>query len=301
MSTNLQSDITEVRARLGEPYRTDEADSFFLDSEIIDWIYYGELQVWNDLPAAVLINGTSLGVWADLSAGSARLGWTDLATLTTSYKLVRVAATNVGQGETGLPGLKVPMSTFYQVVTGKNTNWGRYDTSSVTPTQGRFLWAEDEDGVIYTTAAESDECRALIVQQPTRRFKHLRDTAHSSGNSATHVLMSTTNSAIFTAADFFKNCGIKIVSGSMSGAQSTVSGQTAAANNDMTIATITTGPGQSFLYEVGEVSQFNDNLREPAILHACYLAALKDESPERAQGFLAKYERAIAALKGTGQ
>jgi len=91
---------------------------------------------------------------------------------------------------------------------------------------------------------------------------------------------------------------LKITSGIMAGTQTKLTSYTLGATADFAFPSIGPSPGNSVLYEVGETSAFNDNLREPAILHACYLAALKDESPERSQGFMALYERAIAALKG---
>lgn len=306
MSTNLQSDITEVRARLGEPYRADEADSFFLDSEIIDWLYAGELKVWNDLPAQVIADRSNLSVVDDFLCASSDLpsyvsdGFEPSTVALLDYKVAGVYL-RVSSGNT-VAGVRVSEQQIQMIAGGsRSTNFLRRDCVSVSGTNqllGRFFYHELPNGSILSTAGNaSDQIQVRCVKAPTRRYKHLRDTSQATSN-ATTITMSTAASAIFTTANFFQNCGIKIVSGNMSGVQSTVTSQTAATPNVITMSTIGFLPGNVFLYEMGEPGVYNDSLREPSILHACYLAALKDESPERSQGFMALYERAIAALKG---
>jgi hypothetical protein len=307
MPTNLQSDITEVRARLGEPYRTDEADSFFLDSEIIDWIYYGEVKVWNDLPTPVLVNGTTgLGLasaW-NCSAGSGLGNYVDdgfdePATLSgISYRIVQVRMA-VSSSLT-VPGREVGLDVIQSIARGKNRNYPRPCLAGGDLSIPYFLWHQATGGNIYSSAGRvGDFIDVEVLKQPTRRTRHYRGTSNAAGNSNTNIRMDAAGLALAFPTGFFTSSDyLKITSGIMSGVQPKLTGYTLGATADFSFASIGPSPGNSVLYEVGETSAFNDNLREPTILHACYLAALKDESPERSQGFMALYASAIAALKG---
>jgi hypothetical protein len=281
---NQQSEITEVRNRIGEPYREDPTDNFLLDEEISSWIYQGELQVARDLHFEALF---SLQTEATGTTVTAQANYT-IAGLITALDYFRIlGVTYSPEGITGKRRIcnMVQPREFQLAQSSPSFNRiGNYEAPTATIINNS-IW------VLPAPITGAATCIGVrYLKRPAKRFKRYRGSVTSISGSG--IIYDTKAAAKGLLNDHFNNCELVFTSGSEIGEWNTVADYVTATgeftltvgSGGNTVATHTVGAE----FEVGTVSDLSVDLWPLYLQWVMYLAKLKDNHAE-AEAYKATY------------
>lgn len=277
---NLEVEIRQVRERLGEPARDDQADNYITDREIVDWIHAAEHQIIQDVADDAL---------TDLH------GETSETTVngTESYAL----ATNASDF---LRLLDVRLDTGMGLVECDLINPKQrrqlYESPTWRPTAAHpFAWlygASIYVAPIPGSEAGAGKLKIRYVKQPNRRFKHDTGLTDAAGITTTLV-----DAGLRTEPDDYWNSGsVRLKTGILAGEERTVS-DFDNGTNTITVSSAFSGtPGTGIYYEIGEVSDVGEEFNPLIISWATYLAYLKDREVDLAQDQKQRYDMGVQKI-----
>jgi len=280
---NLQSEITEVRRLIGEPYRDDSSDYFVTDEEICEWIYQGELALVRDLNYQALFSLQS-------TSSVTTVPGQESYDLISDY--VRILGGKFDPYNGSNPMLEcrlVDPGTFHAVKHNPQFNrLSRYDKPYMTIIDNKFY--------LYPAplTAAIGGFVPRYIKRPTRRrlFWRFRVTVAStssieSGATGTKANVSYTNAWL--------GCQMRNVSdgSSLWGMEREVTSSSPTSGAFGFTTVWSAAPLAGDLMEVGEVSELPEDLYPLWLAWATYMAMMKDRSQEAA-GYLAKYQKGVA-------
>lgn len=272
---NLQSEITLVREKVGEPFRTDETNSYILDVEIIGWLNEGELQVMRDVVDDALYTQQKEATGA-LTTGSATLPTDFLRALSVQVQLI----TSGPYVDADLVSIKQVHNAAY------SPNWR--------PAPSR-PYCYIFQGTLYSLPDTAVNYKLRYVYEPTFRYKYFR--GDKTDATSTTVIASTNMATLATS--YWVGCELKLTSSPIKGESSTVT-----ASTNATPPSITVSPAFSLTvpvattFEVGQVSTLPGELYSLWTTWAAHLAFTKDRQVDMADREKAKYDQMVEKING---
>lgn len=273
---NLQTEIDEVRVRVGEPHRTDESDSFILDREIINWIHQAELQLIQDLPLDALLD-----VQAEASITT--------VTLTDSYDLpadfVRLIDVRLDTGQGLFRARKVEPNEIAMV--DLSPAWTVTGNTPVFALVGNQILVRP---IPVTPAVGANKLKIRYLQEPTRRFKAYRGYTTAAG-----LITTLVDSSAPGPDDWWKDAEVRLMSNELEGEERTV---TAFADSTGTFTSLAWSkiPGNGVLYHAGQVSDLPGEFWETWVAYAAYRALSKDRETDLAKIQLDEYHQFLQLI-----
>lgn len=275
---NLETQIRQIRGRLADPRRTDETDPFIRDTEIIDWIHHGEVQVLRDVPEREL--------FIEIATFAAVIGQERYDKATANFpqdvvdpvfvryagvECVRHAVHELGSLQYGdaLRPRKGLNQYFYLLAGGLGTA-----TLGIRPVPD-----------------DTSQIELWYVRRPYKRFKHAYVQLSAAGTPTTLISSSLTH-----VNDYWNGCEVRVAEGSIYQGEERVVSDFDATTDTLTVATampeaIGTGP----FIELGEVSELPPDLEPLVNAWAVYLGFLKMMAPMSAQLARTEYRELHAA------
>lgn len=292
---NLQSQITEIRRRIAEPYPDDQSDANITDDEIVDWLYQAELQVARDAnDAAFSYNPSQLVYTATIASGTSPLTVFSAST-PAMFRLLGVAKYR----NSALPPRTARIVSFNDFQRAQyDPNWRSNDSHPI---------ACLHDGLLNIHPDRtSGSVNVTYISIPQRRYRRFRGSVTSKTTNLIWV-----DSKLVTAGypdDYFNvhgfiTSGVKYTSGEPNGRIVEVSDYVGATGTVTTAATGWSVANEAFApdinvgdtYEIGEKSQFADIFAGPIYAYVAYLCFCKGND-EQAQKCLDDYQRQIGQI-----
>jgi hypothetical protein len=295
---NLQSQITEIRRRIAEPYSTDASDQNITDDEIVDWIRQAEIKLLYDISVETI--STIMTPWI-INAAIAGTGidYVVLPTVTmfrpVSITLLRTA------GASQVPCRVVPFTDWLR--SKNDPNWRVNHLNPI---------AAISDGNIYTNpvATSASTVRLRYLAEPDYRYRHFVGSVTSKTSNT--VWADTKAVAKGWPDDYFNPYGtlttqVKYTSGEPNGNHANVTDYTGATGT-FTLSVSASYPisNESFrpdvnvgdTYEVGQVGTLPAQFDRMIYSYVEYLCWCKGNDDAAAQRSMNQYMTQIDAING---
>lgn len=273
---NLQSEISELRSLMAEPYRSTDADAFFINSECARWIFGGEAAAFN------VLADEALGTMAVDSAALTLAGAEGLISGTsTTVNWNRVLGVFVTKASLSMRAKLVSAAEFYAT---------RH--SPIKPSTQEAPIATLDGQSVRIANADTSITQAIVkyLPKPTLRAKRHRGTTTSAGTATT--IVDTGLNGPYGTADWFAGCNAQITSGTDGFVEVLVSGYS---GNTLTVANMGAAAGTGATYDVGEISSLPPEYYSVWMAYAAFLAANK-KRPQLAGGFLSSFNMQVQAI-----
>jgi len=279
--SNLQWEITQVRGKLGIPYRTDPQDAYITDEEIVNWLHEGEKRLALDVADDAL----------------------------PELQVEQSVNTVVDTGSYALP---TDQTRILQVLLD-SADRGLYECSLVNPQKFREidtnpLWAATPrrpfvmfwNNKAYVrpipTVLVTGGLLYRYVKVPTRRHRHYKGQTTAAGTNVTLVDTATPG-----PDDYWNASGVILRSGPLKGEVETVSDFVDSTGTLTVSSAFPAIPGSAVQFEVGQVSDISSEFIDMVILWATYLGRKKEQEEELAQTVKADYESELERINGRYQ
>lgn len=275
---NLQTEITAVRHRIGEPFRSDEQNGFILDKEIRQWIHEAELQVVKDLPddALYTLHKPSVveltGADNDYDLPTDFVRWIELR--------IKYDGTNFYSADLVSP------KQFRQAV--DSPMWrANIRKPKAMIFNNKFYIAPTPE----TTVASGIELR--YVKEPTRRYKHYKGLSTAAGSTTTVVDSETPG-----VNDYWNATELVLLDGTVRGQSGIVTGFTDASGTfTFAASTFTAAPGVGVDFEVGQISDLPGEFFPLWVAWASWLALSKDREVDLAREQKLEYTETVGRIR----
>lgn len=273
---NLQSEITELRARLGEPVRTDPSDGFFTDEELTEWIHQGEL-----MTAKLLVEDALTDIGSESTVAVETTG-AGTAVPTDFMRLLEVA---VDSGWGFRRARLVSMEEFERYIHSPNFKGTK-----------QFPIATLFQGKIYPhpfSGNSGSDLRIRYTKEPTRRHRRYKGQTDGPGTSTTLVDSSAPSTV---GNDYFVAGEIRVTSGDFVGQDKVLSGYTAASGTFTVTVAYNAAPGSGIQFEAGQTSDLPNECWPIWINYAAFLALSKDRETQDANLWLSEFHKGIDGI-----
>lgn len=274
---NLQTEITEVRARLGEPFRVQDENSFILDREITNWIQQGELRVLQDFPIDALL---SLQTEQQIDTVD---GQEEYSLASDFVRLIDVRV-NYGQGWFKARLVESGDLSIADVSPGFGFS---HTLPLVAFSQGKLALRPVPD----TVTAGMGRLKVRYLKEPTRRYKH--HTGFSTGGGSTTTLV---DSACPGPNSYWNGTTLRFLTNDYTGTEVTVTGFTSATGT-IAFAALTSAPGTGVQYDMGTESDLPGEFWEAWVAYAAFRALSKDRETDLAAMQMQDYKEIVAHVR----
>ena len=274
---NLQSEISEVRSLMREPYRSTDADANILNVECARWIYQGELATFNALCDQALYSMavdssaiTLSGAEGIVSGTNATVNWN---------RVLGVYATKSG------------LSVRANIVSAREFYAARHNTLKPQAQEPPLVTIEGQS-VRMANSPDSSTTDVVVkyLPVPTQRAKFYAGTTDGAGS--TTAIHDTVAAGIYSTAGWFTGCNIMMRSGAAAFTERAVTGWVA---SDYTVASLGATSGSGNTYDVGEVSTLPAQYYPVWVCYAAFLGAIK-KRPELAGMLQAQFQSMVSSI-----
>lgn len=273
---NLQTEITEVRSALAEPYRSVVSSTFVTDDDCVRWLTMGEQAAYDAIDDRALATMAVDSGSISLSGAEGMTSGTDSA-----VNWSRVLGVYVTKSGLSTRCILVSPQEFW------NARKGRYMGS--VDQELAYATIDYQTVRVYSQPAVS----AAIVRyipRPTQRAKFYGGLTTGAGSS-TSVISSGAN--VYDDS-WFVGCNLRMRTGAAASVEKAVTGFTKASGT-FTVTTLGAASGNTNSFDVGEVSSMPAECMPAWVAYATYRGFLK-KFPDRAQAALADFERIVGSI-----
>jgi len=273
---NLQTEITEVRSALAEPYRTVASSAFVTDDDCVRWITMGEQAAYDALDDRALANMAVDSSSISLTGAEGLTSGTD-ATVNWS----RVLGVYVTKSSLSMRCILLSPQEFWNARKGK---WAGSVDQEVA-----YATVDYQTVRVYSMPGVS-ACVVRYLPRPTQRAKFFGGLTTGAGSSTSVVA----SGAGGYANSWFVGCNLRMRTGAAASVEQVVSAF-ATGTGTFTVASLGATSGSGNSVDVGEISSLPAECMPAWIAYATYRGFLK-KFPERAESALAHFERSVSSI-----